>query len=71
MDQEEARTYHAYLLRLWCEGEGGDWRAMLEDPHTGERRGFPDIGALIAYLVAQTSADRPHQPPRRPATNNL
>jgi hypothetical protein len=49
-------TYIAFLLRLWqvetqfkCV-----WRASLEDPHTGERRGFPDLESLCAFLETQT-----------------
>ena len=46
------RRYHAYLLRLWQTGEGepGVWRAQLEDPRTGERRGFADLASLFVFL---------------------
>jgi hypothetical protein len=48
----EARDYAAYLLRLWREkgGESTQWRASLQDPHTGENKGFASLGALFAYL---------------------
>ncbi len=54
--------YHAYLLRLWEErgqrGDGpGGWRCSLEDPHTGERRGFASLGALVAFLQAELDRD--------------
>lgn len=58
-----ARPYRAFLLRLWLV-ETGDppvWRASLEDPHTGERRGFADLARLFAYLKEQT--DEPLSPP--------
>jgi hypothetical protein len=44
--------YHAYLLRLWQTGEGeaAEWRALLEDPRTGERRGFADLDSMFAFL---------------------
>lgn len=46
--------YHAYLLRFWNErdriADGRVWRFSLEDPHTGERRGFAELGALVAWL---------------------
>jgi hypothetical protein len=47
--------YHAYLLRCWLErGPGPDapgaWRFSLEDPHTGARRGFAGLSALVAFL---------------------
>ena len=48
-------AYLSYLLRLW-RASGGDshlWRASLEDPLTGERTGFSDLEALIAFLLTQ------------------
>jgi len=30
------------------------WRASLEDPHSGERRGFADLESLFAFLKEQT-----------------
>lgn len=48
--------YQAYLLRLWEVDSDGEriWRASLQDSHTGERRGFPDLAALAAFLAEQT-----------------
>ena len=48
----EVRDYVAYLLRLWREkgGESTQWRASLQDPHTGEKVGFASLEALFAYL---------------------
>jgi hypothetical protein len=48
----EPRRYLAYLLRLWQAGDVGDstWRASLESPHTGERRGFASLDLLFAFL---------------------
>jgi hypothetical protein len=45
--------YRAYMLRLWhVKGMGrSGWRASLEDPHSGEKLGFPNIEALIDYLL--------------------
>ena len=48
-------AYLSYLLRLW-RASGGDshlWRASLEDPLTGERTGFSDLEALIAFLLTR------------------
>jgi hypothetical protein len=46
--------YHAWLLRCWQEpgatAPDGGWRFSLEDPHTGVRRGFGDLAALLAFL---------------------
>ncbi len=58
----DPRRYLAYMLRLWQvgSGEGLTWRASLEGPHTGERRGFPSLEALFAFLEEQTrSTDDP------------
>jgi hypothetical protein len=50
------RRYRAYLLRLWQERSQGQWvwRASLEDPHRPERKGFPDLEHLSAYLKKLT-----------------
>jgi len=52
----EPRRYLAYMLRLWQMGSGEEpvWRASLESPHTGERRGFPSLEALVAFLEEYT-----------------
>ena len=49
----EASRYQAYLLRLWLTGDDDTaaWRASLEDPRTGERRGFADVNSLLAFLA--------------------
>ena len=51
--------YLAYLLRLWQAGNGEEltWRASLESPRTGERRGFASLEALVAFLEEQTRCD--------------
>jgi hypothetical protein len=51
-------TYLAYLLRLWQVEirHKPVWHASLEDPHTGERKGFPDLESLCAFLEVQTAA---------------
>jgi hypothetical protein len=45
-------AYRSYLLRLWRASDGDlpIWRASLEDPHTGERRGFAGLEQLFAFL---------------------
>jgi hypothetical protein len=56
--EERPVEYFSYLLRMWRTGEHSAWRASLEDPQTGERRGFGSLEALLSYLVeiAQTEA---------------
>ena len=54
----DAPRYRAYLLRCWAEHglsapAPAVWRYSLEDPHTGERRGFADLAALLAFLPAE------------------
>jgi hypothetical protein len=64
--------YLAYLVRLWQVEDQGEcaWRASAEDAHTGERRGFPDLASLFAFLMAQTerpdSRDDPALDERHP-----
>jgi len=55
------RRYLAYLVRLWQVMSGGQlvWRASLEDPRTGEQRGFANLEQLIAFLYAVTGPAAP------------
>ena len=48
----EQQPYKSYLLRLWrIDGEAGElWRASLESPITGERRGFASLHELFVFL---------------------
>ena len=54
----QPQRYRAYMLRLWQvdDEEGPTWRASLESPHTGERRGFASLEALVAFLTNQFGA---------------
>ena len=49
------RHYRAYLLRLWQidDGDMAAWRASLETPGTGERRGFGSLEELCRWLQDQ------------------
>lgn len=61
---DEGTDYLSYLVRLWrarddqfAPGEGLTvWRASIENPHTGERRAFRSLDALVAYLRRQIGA---------------
>jgi hypothetical protein len=65
---ERRRGYVAYLLRLWQveAEEDAPWRASVESPQTGERRGFASLSELWTFLEkeigeavqAQVVADR-------------
>ena len=50
------RRYFSYMLRLWQVEDDGEltWRASLESPQTGERRGFANLAVLFAFLEEQT-----------------
>ena len=45
--------YKSYLLRMWRESLEGEWRASLQDVITCESQNFPDITALVEYLVVE------------------
>ncbi len=51
-DKKTRPTYHAFLIRLWQEGDT-IWRATLEDPHTGQRHAFADVDSLLMYIRHQ------------------
>jgi hypothetical protein len=64
--------YRSYILRCWeapssVAGEQADkFRCSLEDPSTGEQRGFASIQALTEFLqnsmtVASTTTHPPEQ----------
>jgi hypothetical protein len=61
--------YRAYLLRCWQErSQASDqkttvWRFSLEDPHTGQRRGFASFETLIAALRTELSGADVQRPP--------
>ncbi len=52
-------NYSVFVLRIWQEKEpnwdrGFAWRFSLEDPNTGERKGFTSMEAMIDYLEQHT-----------------
>jgi hypothetical protein len=51
MSREE-RCYVSYLVRFWQTGKAGElvWRASVESPRTGRRRGFASPADLFAFL---------------------
>ena len=55
--------YRSYLLRLWPTRSKGQviWRASLESPHTGQRKGFASLRDLFAFLeqeIGQCTRDQ-------------
>lgn len=57
---EHQDHYQSYLLRIWLVEEESkfEWRASLENAHTGERQGFTTLARLIAYLESHTEVIR-------------
>jgi hypothetical protein len=53
---ERQQRYLSYLVRLWQTSDGGKqiWRASLESPATGERKGFGSLQELFEFLEEQT-----------------
>lgn len=53
--------YRTFLLSLWAEAESApNWRCSLENPHTGERKGFKSVEELATFLqewITQQSAE--------------
>jgi hypothetical protein len=54
--------YCVFLLRLWQEAdsttsEPAPLRIVLEEPHSGQRRAFASLPALLAYL--EETVERP------------
>ncbi len=54
--EQQRSDYLAYMLRLWragdlpVAGQTPNWRASLENPHTGERIGFGSLAELFTFL---------------------
>ncbi len=52
---DKAPRHRTYLLTFWEErSQDPDapvvWRFSLKDPHTGLRRGFASLAAMVAFL---------------------
>lgn len=52
----EQPDYISYLLRLWSMSDEEEvvWRASLESPRTGQRKGFASLDDLFDFLRQQT-----------------
>ncbi len=51
MDTDQ-HTYRSFLLRLWRSKSDAttSWYASLEDPVSGERKGFSSLTAMVDFL---------------------
>jgi hypothetical protein len=58
-NNDERRESCSYLLRFWREPAEGAraWRISIEEPLTGERRGFTGLGDLFNYLFQVLCGD--------------
>lgn len=67
MTQPKRPRYCSYLLRCWAEAEANSeltiWRFSLEDPRTGQRRGFANLTALVIALQDELMGFLPEQWP--------
>jgi hypothetical protein len=56
---DELEEYQTYLLRLWrtCTSGRWQWRASIENPHTGERQTFADVEQCFDFLRAMCDED--------------
>ncbi len=60
---DDKKNYSVFVLRMWQEKEadqeiGFTWRFSLEDPNTGERKGFTSMEALLDFLEQKTQLYR-------------
>jgi hypothetical protein len=60
---DRKRNYRSYLLRLWVEDVNGQevWRVLLENPFSGERRGFVRLPDLCGYLEEKMHVNEENQ----------
>lgn len=60
---DRKKKYRSYLLRLWLEDTDGKqvWRISLENPFSGERRGFASLKDLCAYLNEKVQEENEKQ----------
>ena len=60
---DHKKKYRSYLLRIWTEDTNGKcvWRISLENPFSGERRGFAKLKDLCAYLEDKMHASEESQ----------
>lgn len=49
-----ARNYQSFILRIWQEQPGGDWRSTLTDTRTQECTAFATLTELFAFLMQTT-----------------
>ena len=57
--EKKKTSYQVYVMRIWQEQATPPvWRFNLEDPNTGQRRGFSCLSELTAYLENLTAPQK-------------
>ena len=59
---EGAARYHGYLLRLWQEHDGGDWRCQVHCVNTGQEWRFAGLDKLSEFLHTALAEQPPGMP---------
>jgi hypothetical protein len=54
--RDKSPAYAAYLVRLWQDGQAGQWRASAQSVQTGEKTLFASLSELFMFLESQTAA---------------
>jgi hypothetical protein len=63
-DNDKEDDYRSFLLRFWrVEERKALWRVSLEEPATGERKGFADLSKLFAFLLEEFCNDDEQRAP--------
>lgn len=64
----KSRPYLSYLLRMWQvqAADRLEWRASLENPHTGEKFFFASLPLLFKFLLSHRQEDVSGAPGTRP-----
>lgn len=65
---ERPLRHHSFILSLWPETgpmpqSPPVWRYSLENPHTGQRRGFKDLTELVRFLEGWTAVPPSEESP--------
>ena len=59
--KEQTPSYRVYLLTVWRDssqmGHEHRWYFRLEDPRTGQRRGFANAAALVMALLRELNGE--------------
>jgi hypothetical protein len=60
--QRRSLRYTAYLIRLWEEGQPGEWRASAQHVQSGETVRFAEVAQLFVFLQAKLCNEAKSEP---------